>query len=169
MSADVIRVVSPQGDLLISINPLNGSENGVIFYKRINDGKSVRIDLKSEDGFKVLLSLISSADVLLESLRPGVLDKFGFSPQLNTNKNPKIIHCYPIGYSQKSSKSDYGGHDINYITLTGGLSVTGSNDTPLVGWPLAADFNGAFYSLNAILGGKLATSGLKKEPTLIHH
>ena len=111
------------------------------------------IDLKSEDGSNVLLSLISYADVLLESFRPGVLEKFGFSPQLNTNKNPKLIHYALTGYGQKSSKIDYGGLDINYIVPKGGLSDTGSNDTPLVGWPPAANFNCAFYSVNAILGG----------------
>ena len=152
MGADVIKVEPPGGDPLLGMSPLTGGADGEPFYKAVNAGKSVlRIDLKSEEGRKGLEVLISRADVMLESYRPGVMDRLGFSRDVLNTLNPRLIHCALTGYGQQGPKSGEGGHDINYIALTGGLSVSGVLKSPIAGWPPAADFTGALNSVNAIL------------------
>jgi alpha-methylacyl-CoA racemase len=152
MGADVIKVEPPGGDPLLSMSPLDGSNNGEPFYKAVNAGKSVlRIDLKSEEGRAGLETLLSHADVMLESYRPGVMDRLGFSREALKALNPQLIHCALTGYGQEGPKSGEGGHDINYIALTGGLAASGTAQAPLAGWPPAADYTGALNSVNGIL------------------
>ncbi len=152
MGADVIKVEPPAGDPLRHMNPVSGAPGGEPFYKAVNAGKTVlRIDLKTETGREGLKNLLGKADVLLESYRPGVMDRLGFSRAVLGEINPYLVHCALTGYGQAGPKSDEGGHDINYIAMSGGLAVSGSADTPLAGWPPAADYTGALNSVNAIL------------------
>jgi len=152
MGADVIKVEPLQGDPLLAMNPLTGGPDGEPFYEAVNAGKSVlRLDLKTEQGRSGFETLISRADVMLESYRPGVMDRLGFGPAVLKDLNPKLIHCALSGYGQQGPKSGEGGHDINYIALSGGLSVSGSSETPVAGWPPAADYTGALNAVNAIL------------------
>ncbi len=152
MGADVIKVEPPGGDPLLGMSPLTGGAEGEAYYKAVNAGKSVlRIDLKSNEGREGFETLLSRADVLLESYRPGVMDRLGFTREALSSLNPQLIHCALTGYGQEGPKSGEGGHDINYMAITGGLSVTGVNKSPIAGWPPAADYTGALNSVNAIL------------------
>lgn len=156
MGADVIKVEPPGGDPLLGMSPLTGGVEGEPFYKAVNAGKSVlRIDLKSDQGRKGFEELLSRADVMLESYRPGVMDRLGFTRDVLNSVNPRLIHCALTGYGQQGPKSDEGGHDINYIALTGGLAVSGVAKSPIAGWPPAADFTGALNAVNAILAAMI--------------
>jgi crotonobetainyl-CoA:carnitine CoA-transferase CaiB-like acyl-CoA transferase len=152
MGADVIKVEPPSGDPLLAMNPLTGGPDGDGFYKAVNAGKAVlRMDLKSEQGRQGFETLLGKAHVLLESYRPGVMGRLGFGRQALESLNPRLIHCALTGYGQQGPKSGEGGHDINYIALSGGLSVSGSFESPVAGWPPAADYTGALGAVNAIL------------------
>ena len=152
MGADVIKIEPPQGDPLLGMSPLDGGSDGEPFYKAVNAGKSVlRIDLKSDEGKEGFKALLSRADVMLESYRPGVMDRLGLDRDTLNAINPRLIHCALTGYGQQGPKSGEGGHDINYIAITGGLAASGSAEMPLAGWPPAADYTGALNSVNAIL------------------
>ncbi|NQU58837.1 MAG: CoA transferase [Rhodospirillales bacterium] len=152
MGADVIKVEPPQGDPLLAMNPLTGGPDGAPFYKAVNAGKSIlRMDLKSEQGRAGLETLLPCADVLLESYRPGVMGRLGLGADVLKSLNPRLIHCALTGYGQQGPKSGEGGHDINYIALSGGLAVSGTSETPVAGWPPAADYTGALNAVNAIL------------------
>lgn len=152
MGADVIKVEPPQGDPLLGMNPLDGGPDGGPFYEAVNAGKCVlRMDLKSDQGRAGLMTLLGQADVLLESYRPAVMERLGFARDVLKEVNPRLIHCALTGYGQKGPKSGEGGHDINYIALSGGLKASGTAQMPLAGWPPAADYTGALNSVNAIL------------------
>lgn len=152
MGADVIKIEPPQGDPLLGMSPLTGGRDGLPFYKAVNAGKSVlRIDLKSEEGRAGFTTLLERADVVLESYRPGVMERLGFPPDVLENLNPRLVYLALTGYGQMGPKSLEGGHDINYMAITGGLSVTGTPDRPVAGWPPAADYAAALNSVNAIL------------------
>ncbi|MHB2001130.1 MAG: CaiB/BaiF CoA transferase family protein [Solirubrobacteraceae bacterium] len=87
--------------------------------------RSIRIDLKSEEGREVLLALVREHDVLLESFRPGVLDRLGVGYERMKLENPRIVYCAISGYGQDGPMRDAAGHDMNYLALNGLLGLTG--------------------------------------------
>jgi crotonobetainyl-CoA:carnitine CoA-transferase CaiB-like acyl-CoA transferase len=102
-------------------------------FLALNRGKrSIRIDLKTEAGKRVLLALAADADVLLESFRPGVLDRLGVGYERLRQENPGLIYCAITGYGQDGPNRDRSGHDMNYLGLNGILELTGERDGPPV-------------------------------------
>ena len=100
-------------------------------FLALNRGKrSIRVDLKSRDGADVLLRLAAGADVLLESFRPGVMDRLGVGYERLRRENPGLVYCSITGYGQDGPYSDRAGHDTNYLALAGLLGLTGERDGP---------------------------------------
>jgi crotonobetainyl-CoA:carnitine CoA-transferase CaiB-like acyl-CoA transferase len=130
------------------------------YYDTINAGKTVvAIDLKSEDGKQAFETLVRTADVLLESYRPGVLERLGFGRETLKSLNPGLVHCALSGYGQTGPKRLRSGHDINYIASTGAFSASGISGRPVMAWPPSADYAGAQRSVVAILGALVAGKG----------
>jgi alpha-methylacyl-CoA racemase len=102
-------------------------------FLSLNRGKrSIRLDLKSDAGQEVLLRLVKGADVLLESFRPGVLDRLGVGYERLRSVNPGLVYCAITGYGQDGPNRDRSGHDLNYLGLNGLLGLTGEVDGPPV-------------------------------------
>ncbi|HKP91161.1 MAG TPA: CaiB/BaiF CoA-transferase family protein [Thermoleophilaceae bacterium] len=102
-------------------------------YLALNRGKrSVRVNLKEERGREVLLRLVRDYDVLLESFRPGVLDRLGVGYERLREENPGLVYCAITGYGQDGPFRDRSGHDMNYLGLVGLLGLTGERDGPPV-------------------------------------
>jgi crotonobetainyl-CoA:carnitine CoA-transferase CaiB-like acyl-CoA transferase len=102
-------------------------------FLSLNRGKrSIRIDLKNERGKEVLLRLVRDADVLLESFRPGVLDRLGVGYERLREENPRLVYCAITGYGQDGPNRDRSGHDMNYLGLGGLLGLTGDPGGPPV-------------------------------------
>jgi crotonobetainyl-CoA:carnitine CoA-transferase CaiB-like acyl-CoA transferase len=102
-------------------------------FLALNRGKrSIRIDLKTEQGKEVLLRLARDADVLLESFRPGVLDRLGVGWDRLASQNERLIYCAITGYGQDGPNRDRSGHDMNYLGVNGLLGLTGEPDGPPV-------------------------------------
>ena len=102
-------------------------------FLALNRGKrSIRIDLKTDAGKLVLVALARDADVLLESFRPGVLDRLGVGYERLRQENPRLVYCAISGYGQDGPKTDRSGHDMNYLGLNGILGLTGDADGPPV-------------------------------------
>ena len=100
-------------------------------YLALNRGKrSIRLNLKEERGREVLLRLAREYDVLLESFRPGVLDRLGVGYQRLRGENPGLVYCAITGYGQDGPYRDRSGHDMNYLGLIGLLGLTGERDGP---------------------------------------
>jgi alpha-methylacyl-CoA racemase len=100
-------------------------------FLALNRGKrSIRLDLKKERGREVLLRLAREHDVLLESFRPGVLERLGVGYERLRQENPGLVYCAITGYGQDGAYTSRSGHDINYLGLNGLLGLTGEADGP---------------------------------------
>lgn len=114
---------------------------------------SIALDLKSKSSHALLLSLVSKADVLIDPYRPGVLEKLGLDPVNVLQKiNPRLITVRLTGFRRDGKYKDMAGHDINYLAVSGVLSMLGAKDTPpLPPGNVLADFAG---------GGHVAFTGV---------
>ncbi len=145
LGAEVIKVEEPGvGDYARATPPYwGGSGVGAYFLLLNRNKKSVALNLKSEGGKAVFRRLVETADVLLESFRPGVMDRLGLGWDALSRLNPRLVYCAITGYGQDGPYRDLVGHDINYMGYAGALSVTGPRDGgPLVPGVQAADLGG---------------------------
>jgi crotonobetainyl-CoA:carnitine CoA-transferase CaiB-like acyl-CoA transferase len=104
------------------------SAKSSLFLSLNRNKRSIRIDLKNEAGREVLLRLVREYDVVLESFRPGVLDRLGVGYERMREENPGLVYCAISGYGQTGPKRDASGHDMNYLGLIGLLGLTGDAD-----------------------------------------
>jgi crotonobetainyl-CoA:carnitine CoA-transferase CaiB-like acyl-CoA transferase len=133
LGADVVKVEDTgMGDYVRWAPPFYGSDEqqGLgtrsALYLALNRGKrSIRVDLKSDDGREAFLGLAGEYDVVLESFRPGVLDKLGCGYEALRRTNPRLVYCAITGYGQTGPNTQRAGHDMNYLGLTGLLGMTG--------------------------------------------
>ena len=106
---------------------------GSALFLALNRGKrSIRLNLKDERGREVLLRLVREYDVLLESFRPGVMDRLGVGYERLRDENPGLVYCAVTGYGQDGPYTARSGHDMNYLGLNGLLGLTGESGGPPV-------------------------------------
>jgi crotonobetainyl-CoA:carnitine CoA-transferase CaiB-like acyl-CoA transferase len=104
------------------------SASSALFLALNRNKRSIRLNLKEERGREVLLRLVRDYDVLLESFRPGVLDKLGVGYERLRQENPGLVYCAITGYGQDGPLRDRAGHDMNYLGRVGVLGLTGERD-----------------------------------------
>lgn len=105
--------------------------------------RSVALNLKSESGKEIFRKLCKDSDVLIEPFRPGVMEKMGLGPEVLLHDNPKLIYARLTGYGQSGNLHYKAGHDINYVAISGILSLLGRKDSnPIPPINIAADFAG---------------------------
>jgi alpha-methylacyl-CoA racemase len=106
---------------------------GSALFLALNRGKrSIRLNLKEESGREVLLKLVRQYDVVLESFRPGVMDRLGVGYERLREANPGLVYCAITGYGQDGPYTGRSGHDMNYLGLNGLLGLTGEAGGPPV-------------------------------------
>jgi alpha-methylacyl-CoA racemase len=153
LGADVVRIDRPGAASLI-VDPEKDALN--------RSRPSVAVDLKSPGGRDVLLRLLDDADVLVEGLRPGVLERLGVGPDEVLGRNPRLVFARMTGWGQDGPLAERAGHDINYLGLTGALHAIGTADKPAVPLNIGADFGGgSMFLLVGILAAlfERGTSG----------
>lgn len=102
-------------------------------FASLNRGKrSIQLDLKSEGGRDAFLRLAESADVVVESFRPGVLDRLGVGWTVLHALNPRLVYCAITGYGQDGPLRSRAGHDLDYLARAGVLALSGEADGPPV-------------------------------------
>jgi alpha-methylacyl-CoA racemase len=102
-------------------------------FLALNRGKrSIRLNLKEDAGREVLLRLVREHDVLLESFRPGVMDRLGVGYERLREENRGLVYCAITGYGQDGPYTARSGHDMNYLGLNGLLGLTGEAGGPPV-------------------------------------
>ncbi len=151
--AEVIRVEPPGGgDWTRYVPPLAADGQSVLFHAVNRGKKSLTLNLKSDEGRAVFLRLVETTDVLLESFRPGVMDRLGLGYALLAEVNPRLVYCALSGYGPDGPYRSRAGHDLNYIGLAGLLDLTGPREGPPVvpGAPVA-DLAGALWAAVGIL------------------
>jgi crotonobetainyl-CoA:carnitine CoA-transferase CaiB-like acyl-CoA transferase len=134
--ADVVKVEDTgMGDYVRWAPPYYGGDEHQslgtrsALYLALNRNKrSIRLDLKSDGGREALLRLVRDADVVLESFRPGVLDRLGVGYERMREENEALVYCAITGYGQTGPNVQRAGHDMNYLGLVGLLGLTGEPD-----------------------------------------
>ncbi|HJZ84624.1 MAG TPA: CaiB/BaiF CoA-transferase family protein [Polyangia bacterium] len=127
LGADVVKVEDTgAGDYLRAFPPfVPGTHLGGRFAAINRDKRSIAIDLKQPSAVAAFRRLAAQADVVVESFRPGVIDKLGIGFEVLAAQHPGIIVCSISGYGQTGPYRDRAGHDLNYIGLGGVLAMTG--------------------------------------------
>jgi alpha-methylacyl-CoA racemase len=118
--ADVVKVEDTgMGDYIRWSPPhydgAHESASSALFLALNRNKRSIRLDLKSDGGREALLALVRDADVVLESFRPGVLERLGVGYERMRAENPRIVYCAISGYGQDGPKRGASGHDMNYL------------------------------------------------------
>lgn len=136
MGAEVIKVEDTgAGDYSRSLGALK-TEMSPFFHLANRNKKSIALDLRNADGREVFLKLAADADIIVESFRPGVVDKLGVGYEAVNAINPRIVYCAISGYGQDGPWKDKAGHDLNYLSVAGIAEQIGGRD----GGPVQANF-----------------------------
>jgi crotonobetainyl-CoA:carnitine CoA-transferase CaiB-like acyl-CoA transferase len=130
LGADVLKVEEPgKGDYLRWMPPYASTGEGAM-HLALNRGKrSMTLNLKLSQGRAVLRRLAKDADVLVESFRPGVLDRLGVGWEVLSADNPRLVYAAISGFGADGPYADRAGHDLNYIGYAGALSFSGHPET----------------------------------------
>ncbi|HUP92364.1 MAG TPA: CoA transferase [Solimonas sp.] len=159
LGAEVVKLEEPNGgDYARTLN--------AELFELVNQGKkSVTLDLRKAEGAALLLELVRNADVLVESFRPGVMDRLGCGYETLRAANPRLVYCAITGYGQSGPYRDRAGHDMNYNGYAGVLDQTGAAGGP----PVLSNFQyadlagGALTAavgiLSAVLGARASGEG----------
>ncbi|WP_404452140.1 CoA transferase [Virgibacillus necropolis] len=153
--AEVIKIEDPKmGDYARHYEP-KLDEDSTLFHSLNRNKKSVCLNLKSEDGKADFLEIVAKADVVVESFRPGVMERLGLDYEKLKNVNPGLVYCAITGYGQTGPYANKPGHDINYLSYAGLLNLMGEKEgRPVIPATQIADIGGGAFP--AALGILLA-------------
>jgi crotonobetainyl-CoA:carnitine CoA-transferase CaiB-like acyl-CoA transferase len=129
LGADVVKVEHPErGDEARAWGPAFRDGSSVMFYAANLNKRSLALDVKR--GRDVLLRLVDSADVFLQSLRPGTAVRLGFGPDELRARNPRLVYCDIGAFGRTGPLRDRPGYDPLLQAFGGIMSVTGEADRP---------------------------------------
>lgn len=159
LGAEVIKIEEPNGgDYARSLSPE--------MFELVNRGKkSITLDLRKADDVAKFHLLVKDADVVIESFRPGIMDKLGCGYDALKKINPKIVFAALTGYGQNGPYRDRAGHDMNYLGYAGVLDQIGAAGGPPVQSNVQiADLAGgaltcAIGILSAVIGARTSGEG----------
>ncbi len=151
MGADVIKIEDPwQGDYGRSMGTTNKATSPYFLVMNRNK-RGLKLDLKQVLGRQAFFDLARDADVVIESFRPGVVDKLGIGYEAVRALNPHIVYCSISGYGQTGPYRERAGHDLNYCAYAGITDQIGQRGAaPAVPNFQIADLAGG--SLSAAMG-----------------
>jgi alpha-methylacyl-CoA racemase len=150
--AEVVKIGAPPRKSGVQIEPVFHAYAGQRGMKR------VRLDLKALEGKDAFLRLAASADVVMESFRPGVVDRLGIGWDAVRAVNPRVVYCSTSGFGQSGPAALYAGHDINYLAVGGYLDCSEpgpDGKPPIPGATVADSAAGGMHAVIAILAALL--------------
>ncbi len=166
LGADVVKVEAPDGDPTRSWGPPWVGDDGAgtrtaAYYLAVNRNKrSIRLDLRQPAGVEILRRLLVDADVLIENLRPGSLDRLGFDEAAVRALNPDLIHLAITGYGPDGPAAERPGYDLVIQAVGGLMSITGEADadagSPTKVGVAISDIVAGLFATIGILAGLLA-------------
>ena len=158
LGAEVLKIEEPNGgDYTRALSP--------DLFAQINRNKrSLTLDLRKPQGVDILRRLVADADVLIESFRPGVMDKLGCDYESLKAINPRLVYAALTGYGQTGPYRDRAGHDMNYCAYAGALEQIGNAAGPALANTQIADLAGGALTcavgiLAAVLGARASGHG----------
>nr|XP_022918724.1 alpha-methylacyl-CoA racemase [Onthophagus taurus] len=132
-------LLSDFGATVIRIDKIGGTLDTSLGHGK----KSIALNLKNDTGREIAKKLCLKADVVLEPFRAGVMESLGLGPEVLLKGNPKLVYARLTGFGQKGYYHKRAGHDINYVAISGLLSMFGrKGENPMFPVNLAADFGG---------------------------
>jgi len=150
--ADVVKIDEPEPR---ARNPFAAEEPGTGPLDRyLNRGKkSVTLNLKSAEGQEIFRKLATTADVVVEGFRPGVVKRLGVGYETLSAANPGLVYCSISGYGQTGPMRDVAGHDVNHLSYAGVLGLSGRPSVPpaLLPVQLGDVYGGSMMALSGIL------------------
>ena len=156
--AEVIKIEPPDGDPTRRIGVADGPTT--LYFRNLNRGKkSVVLNLKEPRDRDRLLRLAATADVFVESFRPGVVDRLGVGYEDVKARNAGIVYCSTSGYGQSGPYSQYAGHDLNYLGVGGYLAASeaGEGGKPIIpGTTVADSAAGGMHAVMSICAALVA-------------
>ncbi|HSW18343.1 MAG TPA: CaiB/BaiF CoA-transferase family protein [Ramlibacter sp.] len=137
MGAEVTALARPNPRLALRLNQAQESP--------LREGKQViEVDLKTPEGLAQALDHIAGADALIEGNRPGVMERLGLGPDVCLARNPRLVYGRMTGWGQDGPLANAAGHDLNYLALTGLLSLSARpGDRPMAPPTVLGDAGGA--------------------------
>ena len=143
LGADVISIVREEKGAAPTGNLLNRGK------------RSVFADLKSAEGKALVLALVRDADVLIEGMRPGVMERLGLGPAECQALNPKLVYGRMTGWGQTGPLAPRAGHDNNYAAVSGALwGCSPADARPVSSFAMVGDIGGgALYLMTGLLAG----------------
>ncbi|WP_096190258.1 CaiB/BaiF CoA transferase family protein [Evansella halocellulosilytica] len=166
MGAEVIKVEPQEGDPARNLG-VKKDGTGLVFLANNRNKKSITLNLKNQAAQEIARKLIKTADVVVESFRPGVAKKLGIDYERVKKLNNAIVYCSVSGYGQNRTMSSLGSHDLNYMALSGALAQLKDRDgIPVHPKNTFADLVSSIAVNEAILSG-LIQRGKTGEGTYI--
>jgi crotonobetainyl-CoA:carnitine CoA-transferase CaiB-like acyl-CoA transferase len=158
MGADVIKVEAPDGgDDTRSWKPPAWGTQSATFQSANRNKRSITLDLNAPAGREVALELATRSDVLVESFRPGALDRRGLGWEAVHERNPRLVYCSIGAFGGTGPLADLPGYDPVLQAFSGIMSITGMPDGPPVRLGIGAvDLGAALWATVGILEGLLA-------------
>ncbi|MBI2869585.1 MAG: CoA transferase [Chloroflexi bacterium] len=148
--AEVIKVDPPEVPAAAERTD-STTEHYAAHYALDRNKRSMVLNLRNEAGREIFYRLVKTADVLVEGFRPGVMKRLGADYETLKKMNPGLVYCSVSGYGATGPYAGRPGHDLNYIALSGALSLIGEKGgQPYAPSNLLADMGGA--GLHAAIG-----------------
>ena len=152
LGAEVTKIESPGGDIGRKLGPPWQAGESVVSMSFNRNKRSLALDLKKPAGPRVALRMAAQADVVLESFRPGVMDKFGLGYAALSATLPRIVFCSISAYGQSGPWRDKPGVDGIVQAVSGLMSQVGSEGAPPMKVQIpAADMVTGFLATTALL------------------
>ena len=154
-AARASRWLADYGAAVVKVGPVPGPDAirivpPVHAYAAHRGMRQVRVDLKSDAGRGAFLRMVGRADVVIESFRPGVIDRLGVGYEALVGVNPGIVLCSTTGYGQHGPHSSWAGHDLNYLAVSGYLHCSGTDESGRPALPGATIADSAGGGLHAV-------------------
>jgi crotonobetainyl-CoA:carnitine CoA-transferase CaiB-like acyl-CoA transferase len=154
MGADVIKVEQPGvGDETRSYMPPEINGESCYFLSLNKNKKAITLNLKTEEGQKIIRQLVAESDVLIENFRTGTMEKFGLGYDVLKEINPGLIYCAVSGFGRTGPMKDEPAYDLLMQGFGGLMSVTGEANRPpvKVGYSIVDLTTGLYASLGVLL------------------
>lgn len=153
MGAEVIKIEDPG----YSMGMLPDQEKHAAYDYLSRNKKSIALNLKSPDAKEIFYKMAKYADVILEAFRPGVSKRLGVDYDTISKINTRIIYCSLTGFGQDGPYRDMPGHDPNYISIAGAVSLTGDEQgNPVINRAAMGDIGSALHCVIGILAALMA-------------
>jgi crotonobetainyl-CoA:carnitine CoA-transferase CaiB-like acyl-CoA transferase len=157
-AARATRLLADYGATVVKVGPVPGRGPAPVVppffaYSAQRGMRRVQLDVRHPSGLEAFLALAAGADVVIESFRPGVVDRLGIGYEQLRAVNTSIIYCSTSGYGQDGPRSTWAGHDLNYLAVSGYLAATGpraDGGPPIPGATMADAAAGGMHAALAV-------------------